>query len=252
MAKPGKDRDRAERVEAMRRATARAERRRTLIVVGICGVVALAIVAATGWKLYSDSQRADEVASTDLAAIGASADSASCLEAVTEPAAGSAQHVDREQVDYPDAPPAFGAHWSNPAAFQRKLYTADDRPEVEELVHNLEHGYTILWYDETVADDAEQMRVVEDVAAKFDVGTPDDLDTYNANKFIAAPWTADDGESFPDGAHVAMTRWAAEGDDAAEGQGLGAWQYCEEPSGEAVEQFMADYPQANALEPDGQ
>ena len=35
-----------------------------------------------------------------------------------------------------------------------RFYTKDSRPELEALVHNLEHGFTILWYDETAADDA--------------------------------------------------------------------------------------------------
>ena len=34
----------------------------------------------------------------------------------------------------------------------------DDRPTLEALVHNLEHGYTILWYDETIADDDDADR----------------------------------------------------------------------------------------------
>ena len=37
----------------------------------------------------------------------------------------------------------------------RKFYTSDDRPAVATLVHNLEHGFTLLWYDETIADDGD-------------------------------------------------------------------------------------------------
>ena len=72
---------------------------------------------------------------------------------------------------------------------------------------------------------------------------------YEEAKLIAAPWTDDDGEPFPDGTHVALTRWAAEGDDAIAGKGMGVWQYCDQPSGEAVGDFMAEYPASNALEP---
>ena len=255
MAKPSKNRERTDRIEQMRRETKRAERRRTLVVVGICGVLALGIVGATGWKLYSDSQRDAEVEGTDLAAIGASAAAAGCQDVVTEPADGSAQHVDPDPVDYGDSPPAFGAHWQTPAEFERKFYTDEDRPEVERIVHNLEHGYTVLWYDETIADDAAALGTVEDLGTKFEVGgieeLGNDLETYNANKFLAVPWTSEDGEPFPDDTHVAMTRWAAEGEGAVEGQGLGAWEYCEAPSGEAVADFMAEYPAENALEPNG-
>jgi hypothetical protein len=50
---------------------------------------------------------------------------------------------------------------------------------------------------------------------------------------------------------VAFTHWAATGDDAVKGQGEGAWQYCEQPSGEALDAFMKEFPASNAPEPQG-
>ena len=38
-------------------------------------------------------------------------------------------------------------------------------------MHNLEHGYTILWYDETIADDDDMMNAIEGIADKFDATT---------------------------------------------------------------------------------
>ncbi|MGH3682534.1 MAG: DUF3105 domain-containing protein, partial [Natronosporangium sp.] len=38
------------------------------------------------------------------------------------------------------------------AGGRRGFYTPDDRPRVEQLVHNLEHGYTVLWYLPQVPD----------------------------------------------------------------------------------------------------
>jgi hypothetical protein len=245
--------ERRDRLERMRREAERAERRRTLIVVAVCVVIALIIGGLTGWKIYQDSQAEQEVAGTPLDEIGGSASSAGCADVVTRGADGSADHRDGEQLEYPDAPPGFGPHWQTPAEFGRKFYTAADRPEVEQLVHNLEHGYTILWYDQTVADDSSALQVVEDLAGKFDIDAADaDIDEYNASKFIAAPWNVDDmedGEAFPGGAHVALTHWAAEGDDAIEGQGMGVWQYCDQPSGEALQEFMDEYPASNTMEP---
>ncbi len=250
MAKPSRNRERGDRIEQMRRESQRAERRRTLVVVAICGVLALAIVGATGWKLYTDSQREAEVEDTALAAIGEPAEAAGCQDVVTQPADGSADHVDPRPVDYEDAPPAFGPHWQTPAEFERKFYADTGRPEIEQIVHNLEHGYTVLWYDETIADDSEALATVEDLATKFEVGTPDDIETYNENKFLAVPWTSDDGEAFPDDAHIALTRWVAEeGVNTPEGEDMGAWEYCDAPSGEAVAQFMAEYPAEESLEP---
>lgn len=243
--------ERRERMERMRREAERAERRRSLIVVAVCVVIALVIAGLTGWKLYQDNQRDEKVAGTDLGEIGPDLTTAGCQDVVIKGADGSSQHLDGQSIDYPDAPPAFGAHWSDPAEFSRKFYTPDDRPDLERLVHNEEHGYTILWYDQTVADDADQLQVVEDIAAKFDVGSTEDAEEYNAAKFIAAPWTSDDGDPFPDGAHVAFTRWTLEGDDAVEGQGQGVWQYCDEPSGAALDSFMEEFPSTNAPEPNG-
>ena len=76
------------------------------------------------------------------------------------PTATSDHVPDRQQVDVrgraAGVRPALerGAAWPRRRS-TRKFYTEDDRPELEALVHNLEHGYTILWYDETIADDAD-------------------------------------------------------------------------------------------------
>jgi hypothetical protein len=69
-------------------------------------------------------------------------------------------------------------------------------------------------------------------------------------KFKAVPWTSKDGEAFPDGQHVALTHWSA-GSEGAEKPGqLGVWQYCSEVSGEALEDFMLEYPYMDSPEPD--
>ncbi len=252
--------ERRERMERMRREAQRAERRRTMTVVAVCVVIALAIVSVTGWQLYKDHQREQEIARTPLTDIGVGTDAAGCQDVQTKPAEGSQDHIAApEPIPYVDAPPAFGPHRPDPAEFARKFYSAEDRPEVATLVHNEEHGYTVLWYDQTVADDAEQLQTVEDLAARFDIGdmqvsSEEDLQEYNANKFLAVPWNVgdeDDGMPFPDDAHVALTRWLAEGDDAAGEQGEGVWLYCDQPSGAVLEQFMKDYPQSNSIEPSG-
>ena len=112
-------------------------------------------------------------------------------------------------------------------------------------MHNLEHGYTILWYDETVAgerrDDGRPARHrVQEVRAP----------TNLRDKFKAVPWTSEDGDPFPSGQHVAMTHWSVGGVDAGEGgEQVGVFQYCSAPSGEALEEFMKKYPYMDSPEP---
>jgi hypothetical protein len=218
-------------------------------------VIALIIGGLAGWKLYLDNQQEQETAGTPLDETGPDAATADCQDVVTEPADLELQQDGTFHLplgtrgDYADSPPGFGLHWPEWAEFGRKFYTAEDRPEVERLVHNEEHGYTILWYDQTVAADADQLQTVEDIAATFDGDAAAGSPEYEEAKLIAAPWTDEDGEPFPGGAHVALTRWAAEGDDAIEDKGMGVWQYCGQPSGEAVQDFMDDYPASNSLEP---
>ena len=243
--------ERRERMERMRREAERAERRRSLVVVVVCVVIALIIGGLTGWKLYQDNQEAEALAAIDLTDIGVSEAKAGCGDIVTKPADQPGTHEpEGTPIDYSDAPPAFGPHWGTNPDFSRKFQTAADRLPLERLVHYSEHGYTTLWYDQTVADDADALQAVKDMADKFetDVQALSTQTDYNNNKFIAVPWNVDDledGDAFPDGAHVALTHWSATGGD----NGTGVWQYCDQPSGEVVQSFMSDYPASDAPEP---
>ena len=144
----------------------------------------------------------------------------------------------------PDAPPAFGQHYDVWEGLERKLYTKEDRPPVGRLVHNLEHGFTVLWYDETLAADDKQMDLLRGLAGKFK-GT----DNFRL-KFKAAPWLKADGAAFPDGQRIAFTHWSAGGiGEEATGTALGATQFCSEISGEALETFMLTYPYTDSPEP---
>jgi len=127
---------------------------------------------------------------------------------------------------------------------ERKLYTTSDRPELGELVHNLEHGFTILWYDETIADSEAKMDVLRGIASKLQ-GT-----TNLRDKFKAVPWTSEDGKAFPKGQHVAFTHWSLGGvGETDPAKQVGVWQYCSDVSGAALETFMEDYPYMDSPEP---
>ncbi|HCB05164.1 MAG TPA: DUF3105 domain-containing protein [Nocardioides sp.] len=243
--------DRQAVLDEHRRAHKGSERRRKLIIVVACALVAAGLVSAAAYgpvKDYWDSRSSPDVA---LADIGTPA--SSCRTDETTTADVSVDHVpDGQQVIYSSAPPTFGQHWSAvglaPAPFARKFYGPADRPELEALVHNLEHGYTILWYDETVASDPDQLELIREIADQFQSSN-----VSGQGKFIAAPWTSqDEAESgtFPDDMHVAFTHWSASAGTAAEvPTQVGVVQYCTEPNGAALISFMQDHPYTDSPEP---
>ena len=243
--------DRQAVIEQMRKKQKGADRRRGFAIVGVCILVAVLIVGAAAYKPIKDWWDGRAYDKLALSEIGSPA--SVCQDVTTKKADGTQDHVPTgTPVDYKDAPPAFGAHWNEagvaPAPFARKFYTADDRPALEALVHNLEHGYTLLWYDETIADDSDKLEELRAIAEKF--GGSDNL----RYKFIAVPWTSEDedGKKFPDGQHVAFTHWSVggEGETDADKQ-VGAFQYCSDVSGAALDAFMKKYPYFDSPEPNG-
>lgn len=97
--------------------------------------------------------------------------------------------------DYNSNPPTSGPHYATPA---RQGFYTQDPPRDEALVHNLEHGYVIMWYDCTPLDQSQcdalksQLRGVID-RAPLSQFTP-------TKKLIAVP-----RKDF--GAQIALTAW---------------------------------------------
>ena len=241
MAKQDKN-DRQARIAAIRNDQKASDRRRGGMIIGAFVAVGVLIIGAAAYQPIKEAIDQREFDKAGLASIGAAA--TVCQDIITKPADGMNDHVEPgTPIDYTDAPPAFGRHYNIWATMDRKFYT-DDRPDVGELVHNLEHGYTILWYDETIADDADALATVRGMAGTFDSSS------NMRNKFKAVPWTSEDGEAFPEGQHVALTHWSAGGagnHDTSQFQGV--WQYCSEPSGAALADFMEKYPYMDSPEP---
>src|SRR4051794_40247454 len=100
MAKP-KDRDRRAVVEQMRRDQKRAERRRTIVVISVCVVVALVIVGLAAIPLIKQKR----LTSGELTAIGATESGAGCQPILKKKATGNQQHKpEGSAISYPDAP----------------------------------------------------------------------------------------------------------------------------------------------------
>jgi hypothetical protein len=228
------EKDRKARIEEMRKAQQAAERRRTMLVVGAAVLVVL-VLAVVVWRAIAGS-----MAERDMTLVGAPAASAACDAPITEPATGSSVHVgpgtnqpNKTKVDYATVPPSSGEHYVNPEYPARAFYTAEDRPPLENLVHNLEHGYTVLWYtSQTPTAQVEQLQKIADLAR---------ADKATAGKFIVSAWDDSRG-AFPAGKSIALSHWSAK---------EGHRQLCGAVSGAVVKDFITKYPATDSPEPNG-
>lgn len=206
-----------------------AERSRRLV---LAGALAAALIAGA-WAV------GDRSVGTNAAV--PVADGPACGATRREPADGAGRHIDRGALRYQSAPPAVGDHRSRWAVGAEHYYDVRDRPPVPVLVHNLEHGYNILWYDDSVAEDAEAIATVKEIADEY-ASLHAEADPTKA--FIAAPWTAADGNPFPDGARFALTHWYLDADDpgVTRADEMGVTRYCAGISAEIVRTWMRDFP----------
>lgn len=222
-------RDRKARVAEMRRQQRAAEKRKTFLVIGLAVVLGLGLVAAAAVPLVQRER--NKPANQPLSAFGVPAAQASCDPATTDPATGGNDHKPvGTKITYAQVPPSSGPHYPSPA-LGKTFYTAADRPPVEQLVHNLEHGYTVLWYDDTIT--GATLTQVQKLATK--------LAAENGGKFIATAWNTADG-AFPAGKHVAVSHWS---------KTAGHRLLCGQLSGEAVGSFLKQFPSSDSPEPNG-
>jgi hypothetical protein len=226
--------------EQLRNEQRRKERMRSGLILGVCILVVLGLLGTAVTVYVRDMQKDKKIARTPLSGLGVSRAAAGCDPLKTTPTDKTQEHIPAPTpIPYKDAPPSFGAHRPQPAGLERQFYDARDRPEVAVLVHNLEHGYTILWYDDSVAADKAELKVIESIANK-----------YQGDRFIAAPWTESDGAAFPDGKHIALTRWSADAKDPSdESKQRGNWEYCTKTSGTVVSEFSKRWTNAQSPEP---
>ncbi|MGN6244782.1 MAG: DUF3105 domain-containing protein [Motilibacteraceae bacterium] len=224
-------------VAEMREQQQRAERRKTLLIVGGALVAGVLLIAAVAVPALISSR--NDPAKKAVSALGVSASAASCDAPITDPVSGSGVHVgpgtdkpDETTVKYATVPPTSGEHFAVPAPFGKDFYTTADVPKVEELVHNLEHGYTILWYPRSA--DTAQQDTIKALAAKMAA-----LDETGRGKFIAAPWDPAYG-AFPAGKSYALSHW---------GQKQGYRQICGQLSGQVVQDFVKAHPYTDSPEP---
>jgi hypothetical protein len=233
--KKKQERDRRAKIEEMRRAERAKERRKSMLIIVAAAVIGLALIAAAAVPMYLNNR--NDPAKKALSAFGASASAANCDDVITKK--GTNTEATRKHVEdgttekYETVPPSYGPHWGAPAFPAREFYTARDRPKMEQLVHNLEHGYTIVWYDKTIkASQLSQLKSMATRARKEDaVGA--------TGKFIVSAWDNAYG-TFPSGKHIGMSHWG--GKDSYV-------QLCGKVSGAAVQNFIKKYPSSDSPEP---
>ncbi len=94
---------------------------------------------------------------------------------------------------YSSLPATSGPHWNTPAA-----WGAYSTPQNEsQLIHNLEHGGVVIWYDAEALDAAQVTELTSYVEGQVASGISGRF------KFIASPWAG----SEPLGGAVAVTSW---------------------------------------------
>ncbi len=230
-------------VEKMRAEQARKERARSTLILGVCVLIVIGLLVPAIWSLVSTNNANKAAADRKFADIGVSASAASCGNLITKAPTGLSQsgvngnHVAIGTViHYPDSPPAFGQHWPNflAASEYRNFYTPTDRPELERMVHSLEHGHTLIWYDDTIKAGSKAYTALQQLADKY---------TNTTTYVNVLPWKSTDGGTFPSGMHVAMTHWTGSGN-----QQLGVWKYCGQPSGAVISEFVTKYPNTDSPE----
>ena len=204
------------------------------VVIGIV-VGCLVLLAALGGVVF---YAINDAKSQQLPNLGVSASAASCDPVTTDQGGGTGEHVgpgtpkpDQTSVKYDTVPPSHGPHFAQPVVSSRKFYTAADRPPLEVLVHNLEHGYTILWYDGDKAKGKEQM--LRDIADQAN------QESVSQDKFLVVEWDKSRG-AFPAGKPYALAHWAKD---------AGHRQLCGDLSGAVIVDFIKKFPASDTQEP---
>lgn len=183
---------RQERLEA-ERAAAKSQRAKKSVATFAVVAVVVGLLGAWGFSAYSDWQeRRDAI---ELAR--ASYEELGCTEIEEQPI-GSSDHLGGNELAanppetlYPDRPTTSGRHL--PSVAQSGFY--DKVVDERLLVHNLEHGYVNMFFDESVQGD--ELAEIQDFVEEQLGGT--------GEKIVASRWKAD----LPGDGRVAFAAWGA-------------------------------------------
>jgi hypothetical protein len=145
-------RDRKEEARHQREAITRRMRRAAIIRrVVTWGLVVLAVAGVVVYFVYQAQRQSRLTASARE--IAAAQNCSQPTERPDDP--GGTTHVDQGEITYAEQPPTSGSHRSAPLPAGDRVYTADQPADVFRAVHNMEHGYVVIWYrDGALGQDA--------------------------------------------------------------------------------------------------
>jgi hypothetical protein len=198
---------------------------------------ALALTACSGSDSPADAAADRGTETTPVSGTATDEANGGCADEVTNKAATAGHEKNGTEMNYEVVPPVSGLHWEQWDDLTQQVYEVDERPELGKLVHSQEHGWTIVWYAESLADDDAAMAELQ--------AASDTVNDAGAVKVVFVPWTEDDGDAFPDDATIAMTHWTG----SANGDELEVRQFCTTINADAVLAFSERNPYTNSREP---
>jgi len=197
------NKDRRARLEELRRQQKAAERRKNFLFVGSAIAVALILIGAAVIPAYLHDQAKNRKLKAGYQAKPTKAEVAAGCEGVhNDPISPAALHV-TTPIDYskekygdtrggtPPIPPSNGRH--NPVSLgdTNRFYPLAQKPRPERAVHNLEHGYIVVWYDSKLP--ADQAAHLQELAA-----------AGSLSRLLVVGWWQGD---LPAGKHVVLSSW---------------------------------------------
>ena len=216
-------------IEAAKRAAHAAERRRSWIWAGSAVLVGILLVVAVELPRWTAPTPIEK---RSLSALGVSASKAACSAPVTRAIQpkGDVAATDKAGkatvIKYTEVPPTSGKSYATGAAAGTHYYAAGEGPTPEELVRNLQDGYTILWYTASLPkNQAAQLTYIGDAGAAKAL----------SDKFIVTPWDTSLGK-FPAGKSVALAAW-------------GDVQFCGGVNGKTIQTFIQSHSPGKAPTP---